>query len=361
MLGASLVFLTPAGAIAMAASVLPLAALALAARRERRAREALGLRPPPPARRVARIAGLAAVPILLGLAATQPALRTTDHARVRTDAQAFFVMDVTRSMGASGQPGGTTRLERARRLAIRLRDSIPEVPAGIATLTDRALPSLFPTPDPAQFRLTMERAIGLDQPPPTITAVVATNIGAVGALGTQNFFSPPPAGKHRVVVLLTDGESRGFDPGPVAQALRHAPGVHLVVVRVGSEGESIWDGSTRESSYHPDPNAGAKLESLASATGTKVYDEGSTGAAARAVEAAVGSGPTVVLGTEAKTRTLAPYLALLALVPLLLVLPRIRLRGLGAAFRLSAGTRLGARLRRPARRRPMPAPSGGGQ
>jgi hypothetical protein len=360
MLGASLVFLTPAGAIAMMACVLPLAALAVATRRERQARETLGLRPPPPARRAARLVGLAAVPILLGLAAMQPALRTTEHARVRTDAQAFFVMDVTRSMDASGRPGGTTRLERARRLAIQLRDSIPEVPAGIATLTDRALPSLFPTADAAQFRLTMERAVGLDQPPPTITAVVATNIGAVGAVGTQNFFSAPPAGKHRVVVLLTDGESRGFDPGPVAQALRHAPGVHLVVVRVGSEGESIWDGSTRESSYHPDPNAGAKLESLATATGTKVYDEASAGAAARAVETAAGSGPTVVAGTEAKTRTLAPYLALLALVPLLLVLPRIRLRGLGAALRAS-GLSAGARVRRPARRRAVPASSGGGQ
>jgi hypothetical protein len=360
MLGSSLVFLTPAGAIAMAACVVPLAALALAARRERRAREALRLRPPPPVRRAARIVGLAAVPILLGLAATQPALRTTEHARVRTDAQAYFVVDVTRSMAASSKPGGTTRLERARRLAIRLRDSIPEVPAGIATLTNRALPSLFPTADSAQFRLTMERAIGIEQPPPTITAVVATNIAGIGALGTQNFFSPPPAGKHRVVVLLTDGETRGFDPGPVAQALSARPGVHLVLVRVGSEGESIWDGSRRESSYRPDPNAGARLASLAVATGTKVYDEGSAGAAARAIETAVGSGPTVVHGTEAKTRTLAPYVALLALLPLLLVLPRLRLRGLGAAFRLSAGTQLG-RARRPSRRRPVPAASGGGQ
>src|SRR5262249_58118277 len=122
-------------------------------------------------------------------------------------------------------------------------------------------------------------ASGLDEPAATITAVVATNIGPVGALGTQTFFSPPPTGRHRVVVLLTDGESRGFDPGPVAQALRHAPGVHLVVVRVGSEGESIWDGSTRVSSYRPDPNARAKLESLVSAARTRRCDGQPAGAA----------------------------------------------------------------------------------
>ncbi len=360
MLGATLVFLTPAGAVAMAACVLPLAALVLASRRERRARETLRLRPPPPVRRVARIVGLAAVPILLGLAAMQPALRTTERARVRTDAQAFFVVDVTRSMSASGKPGGTTRLERARRLAIALRESIPEVPSGIATLTDRALPDLFPTSDAAQFALTMNRAVGIEQPPPTISAVVATNIGAVGALGSQNFFAPPPTGRRRLVVLLTDGESRGFDPGPVGQALARAPGVHLVVVRVGSTGESVWDGKRREQGYHDDPSAGDRLASLASAADGKVFSEGSVGAATSAVRAALGSGPTVVRGHTAKTRTLAPYVALLALLPLLLVLPRLRLRGLGAAFRLSAVTQLG-RARRPRRNAPVPVELGGGQ
>ena len=235
------------------------------------------------------------------------------------------------------------------------------MPSGIATLTDRALPDLFPTSDAAQFALTMNRAVGIEQPPPTISAVVATNIGAVGALGTQNFFAPPPTGRRRLVVLLTDGESRGFDPGPVGQALARAPGVHLVVVRVGSDGrERLGREAAASRATTPTRTAGDRLASLASAADGKVFSEGSVGAAASAVRGALGSGPTVVRGHTAKTRTLAPYVALLALLPLLLVLPRLRLRGLGAAFRLSAVTQLG-RARRPRRRPPVPAASGGGQ
>ncbi len=44
-------------------------------------------------------------------------------------------------------------------------------------------------------------------------------------------------------------------------------------------------------------------------------------------------------GHTERTRTLAPYVALLALLPLLLVLPRIH-RGLGAALRLFGETEL---------------------
>jgi hypothetical protein len=355
---ASLVFPTPAGAVAMAAAVLPLGALALASRRERRARETLGLRPPPPAGRAARVVGLAAVPILLGLAAMQPALRTTEHARVRTDAQAYFVVDVSRSMLAASRPDGPTRLERARKLANEVRGAIPEVPSGIATVTDRAVPNLFPSADLGEFALTMNRAVEIEQPPPTLDAVVATNISAIGALGTQNFFDAPPAGRHRVVVFLTDGESRGFDPGPVARALAAGPGVDLVIVHVGSTHESVWDGKTRERGFHADPASDERLASLASAAGGKVFGEGSTGAVTRAVEAAVGSGPTVVRGRTVKTRTLAPYAALLALVPLLLVLPRLKLRGLGSALRVSAGARTSRRRRG---ERHVPAALGGRQ
>src|SRR5262245_54627625 len=118
MLSSSLVFLTPLGAIAMLAFVVPFAALGLVARRERRARRALGLPAPPTARRLGRTLALVGVPVVLGVAAMQPALRTTRNAHVRTDAQAYFVVDVSRSMLASAGPGRPTRLERARRLAI---------------------------------------------------------------------------------------------------------------------------------------------------------------------------------------------------------------------------------------------------
>jgi hypothetical protein len=357
MVASSLVFLTPLGAIAMLALVLPLAALGLVARRESRARRALGLPAPPPTRRLGRTLALVAVPVVLGLAAMQPALRTTRNAHVRTDAQAYFVVDVSRSMLASAGPGRLTRLERARRLAIAVRNAIPEVPSGIATITDRALPDLFPTSDLGVFDLTMMRAVAIEQPPPILDAVVASKTDAVSSLETQNFFSP--SAKRRVVVLLTDGESRGYDPGPVAHALASSPGAKLVVVHVWSADESVYDGRHRETAYHVDPSSTAKLDALAAAAGTHVLGDKSAGAVEKAVQSAIGAGPVRVEGRTVRTRTLAPYVALLALVPLLLVLPRLSLRGLVTALRLVAASWLRrARDLVGRRRKPSPSPAG---
>ena len=44
-------------------------------------------------------------------------------------------------LGGAGQP---SRLARAQRAAVRLRAAIDDVPAGVGTLTDRALPNLLP-------------------------------------------------------------------------------------------------------------------------------------------------------------------------------------------------------------------------
>jgi hypothetical protein len=61
------------------------------------------------------------------------------------------------------------------------------------------------------------------------------------------------------------------------------------------------------------------VQQLARATGGRVVP--ATGAAAgAAVRAAVGSGPTVRVGLEPTNDTLAPYVALLALIPLAVAL-----------------------------------------
>jgi hypothetical protein len=329
---ASLVFLTPLGALAMLAVAIPLAGLALAARRERQARDLLGLAPPPPVNRITRVTALVAVPVVLGLAATQPALRSVQSANVRTDAQAFFVVDVSRSMLASRGPDGASRFDRAKEEALRLRDAIPEVPAGIATLTDRVVPGLFPNSDRNVFGQTLNRAVRIQEPPPTNSGVLGTSLGALGSLGTDNFFEP--SAKRRLVVVLTDGESLTFDPGIVARDLAKGPGIRLVLVHTWDSSEKVY---TPEGA--PEPRYRARTESLDAiaslmrATGGRSFREGSVGDAAGAVRAAAGSGPTKVEGRAERTRTLAPYVALLALLPLLFVLPRPG-RGLGSALRL---------------------------
>jgi hypothetical protein len=336
---ASLVFLSPLGALVAIAALVPLAGLALAARRVRRARKILGLATPPAARRTPKLAALVAVPALLGLAAAQPALQSRSTARLRTDAQAVFVLDISRSMRASKSPGAPTRLARAKQDAIALRAALPEIPCGVATFTDRVLPDLLPNPDQAVFDETVEQAVAIEQPPPANENVIATTLGALGALGTQNFF--PASARHRLVVVLTDGESRPFDAEQVARALAAGPGAKLLLVHVSAPGESVYDGSQPEAGYHESPSS-QSLETLAQAAGGTVVGEHALSAAIRSERADLGaSGPTIVSGAVRKTRTLAPYVVLLSLLPTLLLLVGPR-----KIARVVAGS--GARSRGPA-------------
>ena len=315
---ASIVFLTPFGAVVAAAALGPLGGLALAARRVRRARRILGLTAPPPTRRLPRLAALVAIPALLGVAAAQPALRSKSTERLRTDAQALFVIDVSRSMKASKSPVSPTRLARAEQEAIALRAAIPEVPSGVATLTDRVLPDLLPNADPAVFDETVGRAVAIEQPPPENQNVVATTLAALGAMGTQNYF--PPTARHRLAVVLTDGESRPFDARQVARALATGPGVRLVLVHVSAPGEAVYDGNQPEAGYRESPSSSAELATLAQATGGALVGEHALSSAIRAEREALGDGPTVVSGTVRKTQTLAPYVVLVSLLSLLVLL-----------------------------------------
>ena len=143
---------------------------------------------------------------------------------MRSDVQALFVLDVSRSMLAAAGPTDATRLERAREAALELRAAIPEVRAGLAGLTDRALPYLFPTLDRRAFASTLQEAVTIESPPPQQVARVATSFDALAGLGTRGFFAPKL--DRRVCVVLTDGESAPFT-GPAA-------GCRLVVVQ-------FWD------------------------------------------------------------------------------------------------------------------------
>jgi von Willebrand factor type A domain len=259
------------------------------------------------------------VPILLALAAAQPALRSFEGAKTRTDAEALFVVDVSRSMGAASAPGAPTRLERARAAAERLRAAIPEVPSGIATLTDRVVPNLLPSNDAAAFNSTLKDTVLLQRPPPLSVETVATTLQALSATANQGFFTPKEP--KRLVVVLTDGESRPFNPSAVARAFGTPPGVKLTLVHVWDENERVYgpDGKP-EDAYRPDDASGSMLDTLAGATGGRAFGEDELAGAAAALRAAAGTGPTTTRGSTPKTTTLAPYVAAASLIPLLLLL-----------------------------------------
>lgn len=325
----SLEFLTPTGALLAVGVLVPLAAFLSVSRSAARVRRALGLRELPIGRRLVPIIAVLAIAGLLGFAAAQPLLQRTTTRRVRSDAEVLLVIDVSRSMLAQRSPGAPWRLDRAKLAATRLRDSLPGVPVGIASLTNRVLPHLFPSADEDVFRATLEHAIDVNRPPPGSGFILtpeqrsfrnATTLGSLAAVGTQRFYSP--AARNRLLVVLTDGESLRVSAAGVGQSLRRAT-IETVYLHFWAANERVFTEGIPERQYRPVPAARSILERLAAATQGTVYDESSLGAAMQKAREVVGSGPTVVQkDVRGRRLALAPYLAAAAFLPLALLLWR---------------------------------------
>ena len=309
-------FLTPLAALAALAALVPLAAAVAGRIRVRSARRALGLEAPSRRRAGARLAAAVAGVAVLGLAAAQPALTHGSRARERTGVAVLFVVDVSRSMAASLTPTSPTRLERAVHAAVALRGAIPQVAAGVATLTDRVLPDLMPVPDVAGFDGVMRRAIAIESPGPASSGVVATTYASLGDIAAGNYFEAGVT--RRVIVLLTDGESNAFDPSEVAGALPPSAGWRLLAIRFWNPRESVYDNGQPELAYHPNPAGAAILSGLAAATSGRFFDEDALGAARAYLRRIVGGGPTLLLpATTLSPQPLAPWLAGVAALLLL--------------------------------------------
>lgn len=303
--------LFPLGLALALVGVVPLAAAAAARRRAERVRRELALPPPESRRTYVHAAALAAVAALLALATAQPALTSTQTRRVRADAETFLVLDVSRSMLAA-RPGSPTRLARAKSLATEVAHGLGDVPVGVATLTDRLLPNLFPTAGEAVVAETIRRSVVAERPPPRETNVVATTFGALGDAAGANLFAT--SSRRRLLVVFTDGESRSFGEAGVARRLRAAD-VELVLVHVWRLGERLED------VYRPDAASAETLRSLAAAVGGRALEEGDGAAGiVSAARAALGSGRTEARGTVERLTPLGGWIALVALAPLALVL-----------------------------------------
>ena len=185
----SVSFLTPLAALVALLGVVPLVAFCAGSVGPRSGRRALR------GRRAAAgtlHAALVAAP-LLGLAAAQPVIDRGGSTEVRSDAEVLFVLDTSRSMAAAPERAGATRFERAQAIADGV-SPLSDVPAGIASLTDRTLPHLFPVADLATFRGTLERSLGIQRPPPGRSHTVrATDLSALAAVAEHEYFSPEEA------------------------------------------------------------------------------------------------------------------------------------------------------------------------
>ena len=312
-------FLTPIAALFCLLAVVPLAVAVSRRRRAERVQRALGLERDGRRRWLVLAGCLAAVPILVGIAAAQPVVTSARTVPQRSDAEVFVVVDTSRSMLASSSSGEPTRFERAQAEAIALQEKLGDVPLGIASLTDRVLPHLFPTVDQRVYRETAREAVGIERPPPSTSfGTNVTTLDALGAVPTLGYF--PPSAKKRALVVFTDGESQPVST--LAGDFAREPHIDVTFIRIGDRSERIWESGVAEAGYESDPRAEAMLAAAATAVRGRVLDEGHVSEAAAAVREALGKGPTVDRRIEGNRQALMPYVALLAVFPLGFVLYR---------------------------------------
>jgi hypothetical protein len=313
-------FASPEGALVGAAVLGPVAALLLIERRARRVRRVLGLRRPRRGRLLAE--GLATVlfAVLVALAAAQPLLARTDATFVRADAEVYLVLDTSRSMLAAPSAESDSRFERARDQAGRLREELAGIPVGLASLTDRLLPHLFPTPDRDAFAATLERAMAVDRPPPRVERNRSSEFAALAEAGVWNYFSENLTG--RLLVVFTDGEGQPSDVEGLRGGLGSQPTIKMLFVHVWDEGESVFGDAGPELQYAPDPTSRELLGQLATVTGGRVFADGDVAAVASAVRGALGAGTRASSQQHGEPEPLAPYAVTAALVPLAFLLWR---------------------------------------
>jgi hypothetical protein len=320
-LQASLGFASPWGALLVLAAAVPIAALIAIGTRARRIRAATGLPEPTGRLRHLPLAALALGAVLVGVAATQPVVQRDATRLARADVEAWVVIDTTRSMLAQRDPDSPMRLDRAKDVAEAVRKTLPEVPVGIASLTDRVLPHLFPSVDEDVFRVTLDRAIGVENPPPQSGFLAqVTRLDAIGRMNELNFFGP--TARRRVIVVITDGESLPFAADRLAKKLSGPPAIEPVFVHVWSSADRVFTRGVPEPGYRPDPISGPVLETLATVTRSRLFRDGQAGEAAAEARRLAGEGPTLERGERRVRLALSPYLAAAAFLPFGLVLLR---------------------------------------
>jgi len=309
-------FLSPLGGLVALAVVVPLIAYVAAERNRRRVVHVLGLPSTRAASRSAVVTALVSIAALLGLAATQPTLVNRSAHEVRSDAAVFFVIDTSRSMLASSGPGAPTRFERERTFVMQLRNRLPEFRVGLATMTDRVLPHLFPSADREAFAATLEKAVGVERPPPSDGSnTVVTTLSALTRVALDNFY--PRQARHRLLVLFTDGESTPFIDASIGALFRGPPVVETVYVHLWRRGEHVYlPNGKPEPAYQEDPTSGRTIARLAEATHGVAIEGENVDAAAEAARSLLGTGPKVSDAREHRRIDLAPYLALGVLAPL---------------------------------------------
>lgn len=309
-------FLTPIDALFALAAAVPLAALWLAQSRMERIRRLFSLTSPRRRELLGVVGALVLLPVLMGVAAAQPVVVHRQLLYQRTDVQAFFVFDTSRSMTARTGIRGADRLERAKREAEGVIPKLGDIPVGVASMTDRVLPDLMPTTNLALIERVIGQSVGINRPPPTAEHVGrATTFAALYPIPISNFYSPGL--RNRILVVFTDGEATPFDPGvDYNRAATLGTAVHVLFVHVWSPNERIYIHGHVDPSYSPDPTSAGALSRFAAASKGRVFGENDLHALAPTIRQEAGSSPVATKFSGYARIALAPWFILAGVVPL---------------------------------------------
>jgi hypothetical protein len=317
MFGISL--LTPLAALFVLTAAVPLAAFVVRERRAATVRRVLRVHAPTRAVLVPPAVAIVVLTALVATAAAQPVVVRQRSLTQRSDAQAFVLFDTSLSMQASSSPTGPTRLERAKRLALKLEHALPDLPIGVTSMTDRSLPNLMPTVDRTLFTRTVHQAVGIDRPPPSQPHKGrATTFDAIVPLVESHFF--PDAVQRRLLVVFTDGEAAQVSPLLRLTLQRR---VSTVFVHVWHPGERIFKAHGKaDPNYTADPTSTEALAQIADVVDGTAIDERQAGRIIRAARDAVGHAETHSVASGYARVALAPWFVLAAVVPLAFLLWR---------------------------------------
>lgn len=305
----SVVFLTPAGALVGLAFFLPLGALVWRERRGFQARRHLGLQRPNLATLVARPLALAVLGAVVAAAAAQPAIRTSASVPMRADAEIYLTFDVTRSMLARRSLDGPVRLERARVIAREIHGGLLDVPTGVATLTNRMMPLLFPTGDERGVSAVLANSVRIMQPQPArLTAPRATQLGVLTLAADRSYYNPEA--RRRALVVFSDLDTDYFSLEATLKLLRDHQ-IEPFVVRVAAAGEQIFDAQGRALAYRP-----ASTVSVAQlrAAGWHAFEESQSQRTISEIKGYLGVGAMQENGLIESEKSIAMYVALVALL-----------------------------------------------
>lgn len=315
-------FLTPLDALFALAAAVPLAALWLAHSRMEHVRRFFSLASPRRRELAGVVASLALLPALMGVAAAQPVVVQRHMLQQRLDVQAFFVFDTTRSMTARTGLRGPTRLDRAKREAEEVIPQLGDIPVGVATMTDRVLPELMPTPNFALIRRTIQQSVGFNRPPPSeVYSGRVPNFPALYSIPIANFYSPGV--RQRILVVFTDGETTPFHSGvDYDRAETLGMSLHLLFVHVWAPTERIYVHGRVDPRYTPDPTSAGALRRFAAASHGRVFAENDLHALEQTIRQEAGSSPVATKVSGYARVALAPWFVLAGIIPLAFLLYR---------------------------------------